>query len=226
MSVFNTSDKPAGLDTGHQSDTQSTTLGRRVDSGRRTFLGTSLAIGATALVGASASLQAQIAVTPIDPKGKYELIEPAQPTADPTKVEVLDAFSYACPHCARFYPHLKGYEEKLPEHAAVVRLPIIFNKTWADYARVYYTAESTRQAAWILGSIDFLGNPIGLFKDVTKERRGAGYFSLHHDHDITAAREELGWEPRPYREGVLEITSTDWWKDESAGRGETENLGI
>ena len=30
----------------------------------------------------------------------------------------------------------------------------------------------------------------GLFKDVTKERRGAGYFSLHHDHDITAA---TGW---------------------------------
>jgi NADH dehydrogenase len=66
----------------------------------------------------------------------------------------------------------------------------------------------------------------GLFKDVTKERRGAGYFSLHHDHDITAAREELGWEPRPYHEGVLEITSTDWWKEEGAGRGETENLGI
>ncbi len=66
----------------------------------------------------------------------------------------------------------------------------------------------------------------GLFKDVTKERRGAGYFSLHHDHDITAAREELKWEPRPYREGVLEITADDWWKDDGAGRGETENLGI
>ena len=66
----------------------------------------------------------------------------------------------------------------------------------------------------------------GLFKDVTKERRGAGYFSLHHDHDITAAREELRWEPRPYKEGVLEITSSDWWKDDSSGRGETENLGI
>ena len=38
----------------------------------------------------------------------------------------------------------------------------------ADSLRVYYTAEFTRQAAWILGSIDFLGNPIGLFKDVTE----------------------------------------------------------
>ena len=37
-----------------------------------------------------------------------------------------------------------------------------------DSLRVHYTAEVQRQAAWILGSIDFLGNPIGLFKDVTE----------------------------------------------------------
>lgn len=66
----------------------------------------------------------------------------------------------------------------------------------------------------------------GLFKDVTKERRGAGYFSLHHDHDITAAREELGWEPRPYREGVVDIAEGDWWKEDRAPTGHTENLGV
>jgi len=67
----------------------------------------------------------------------------------------------------------------------------------------------------------------GLFKDVTKERRGAGYFSLHHDHDITAAQEELGWQPRPYEEGVLEIAAGDWWREENApDSGTTENLGI
>lgn len=65
----------------------------------------------------------------------------------------------------------------------------------------------------------------GLFKDVTKERRGAGYFSLHHDHDITAAREELGWEPRPYSEGVLDVAAGDWWKEDLSS-GKTENLGI
>jgi nucleoside-diphosphate-sugar epimerase len=55
----------------------------------------------------------------------------------------------------------------------------------------------------------------GLFKDVTRERRGAGYFSLHHDHNITAARTELGWEPRPYAEGIREIAAGDWWRSES-----------
>ncbi|MEM9381164.1 MAG: hypothetical protein AAGB93_14525 [Planctomycetota bacterium] len=66
----------------------------------------------------------------------------------------------------------------------------------------------------------------GLFRDVTKERRGAGYFSLHHDHDITAAREELGWEPRPYSEGVLDVARGDWWKADHAQTGHTENLGV
>ncbi len=54
----------------------------------------------------------------------------------------------------------------------------------------------------------------GLFMDVTKERRGAGYFSLHHDHNITAAQTELGWQPRPYSEGLKQITESDWWREE------------
>ncbi|MFT6109805.1 MAG: nucleoside-diphosphate-sugar epimerase [Planctomycetota bacterium] len=66
----------------------------------------------------------------------------------------------------------------------------------------------------------------GLFRDVTKERRGAGYFSLHHDHDITAAREELKWEPRHYSQGVKDITQDDWWREDNAGTGHTANLGI
>lgn len=66
----------------------------------------------------------------------------------------------------------------------------------------------------------------GLFRDVTKERRGAGYFSLHHDHDITAAQEELGWSPRPYSEGVLDVAAGDWWREEGVSAPTTENLGI
>lgn len=54
----------------------------------------------------------------------------------------------------------------------------------------------------------------GLFKDVTKWRRGAGYFSLHHDHDISPARQELGWEPRPYAEGIRDVAEGDWWREE------------
>ncbi|MFT4538269.1 MAG: nucleoside-diphosphate-sugar epimerase [Planctomycetota bacterium] len=53
----------------------------------------------------------------------------------------------------------------------------------------------------------------GLFKDVTKERRGAGYFFLHHDHDISAAQMELGWQPRPYAQGIKDVAQGDWWRE-------------
>ncbi len=65
----------------------------------------------------------------------------------------------------------------------------------------------------------------GLFKDVTKERRGAGYFSLHHDHDITPAREELDWEPRPFSQGIQEVAEGDWWQKDDPEAGQTSSFG-
>ena len=64
----------------------------------------------------------------------------------------------------------------------------------------------------------------GLFKDVTKERRGAGYFSLHHEHDIRPAVTELGWEPRSYTDGIRDVASGDWWR-EDASSGQAARLG-
>jgi nucleoside-diphosphate-sugar epimerase len=56
----------------------------------------------------------------------------------------------------------------------------------------------------------------GLFKDVTDERRASAYFLLHHEHDITNARVELGWSPRTYEQGIKDCASvSDWWKYES-----------
>ncbi|HJO27135.1 MAG TPA: NAD(P)-dependent oxidoreductase [Planctomycetota bacterium] len=52
----------------------------------------------------------------------------------------------------------------------------------------------------------------GVFTDVTRERRGASYFFLHHDHDISAAIETLGWQPRSYAEGITQVAADDWWK--------------
>ena len=65
----------------------------------------------------------------------------------------------------------------------------------------------------------------GLFKDVTKERRGAGYFSLHHEHDIRPAVTELGWSPRPFSEGVVDVAAGDWWREEVPEGGRATTLG-
>ncbi len=64
----------------------------------------------------------------------------------------------------------------------------------------------------------------GLFMDVTRERRGAGYFSLHHEHDIRAAVVELDWHPRTFQQGITEVAEGDWWR-EDADQGEAGRLG-
>lgn len=54
----------------------------------------------------------------------------------------------------------------------------------------------------------------GLFTDTTADRRASAYFTLHHQHDITNATYELGWSPRPYTQGILEVAAGDWWRAE------------
>ncbi len=62
-------------------------------------------------------------------------------TADPSRVEVVEVFSYACIHCKTFEPALESWEARQGAGVDFKRLPAIFNKTWALFAQAYYTAE-------------------------------------------------------------------------------------
>lgn len=72
----------------------------------------------------------------------YFAVDPPQPTATGDKVEVLEVFSYACPHCAHFQPTAEEIKKSLPAGAVFVYMPAVFNPSWEPYARAYYTAES------------------------------------------------------------------------------------
>jgi thiol:disulfide interchange protein DsbA len=72
----------------------------------------------------------------------YFLIEPPQPTATGNKVEVLEVFSYACPHCAHFQPYAEQIRQALPDYAVFGYMPAIFRPDWEPYARAFYTAQS------------------------------------------------------------------------------------
>lgn len=76
----------------------------------------------------------------IDPQGKYELIDPPQPTDTPGKVEVVDVFWYGCPHCYRFLPAMEAYEANKPDYVVIRRMPAIFRQNWEIHARAFYTA--------------------------------------------------------------------------------------
>ncbi|MBP8170294.1 MAG: thiol:disulfide interchange protein DsbA/DsbL, partial [Azonexus sp.] len=107
---------------------------------RRSFVSTIFALGA-ALTVARPSL-AQTA-------GKdYTPISPAQPTDDAAKVEVLEFFSYGCPHCADFNPLVHAWAAKLPADVVFKKVPITFGRgAWESIARLYYTLEITGDLA-------------------------------------------------------------------------------
>lgn len=95
-----------------------------------------LLITALALLGPSAAIAQDI----IDPQGKYELIDPPQPTDTPGKVEIVDVFWYGCPHCYKFLPAMEVYEANKPDYVEIRRMPAIFRQNWEVHARAYYTA--------------------------------------------------------------------------------------
>ncbi|MBT9521396.1 MAG: thiol:disulfide interchange protein DsbA/DsbL [Dechloromonas sp.] len=74
----------------------------------------------------------------------YTPISPAQPTEDAAKIEVLEFFSYGCPHCADFNPLLTAWAAKLPADVVVKKVPITFGRAaWANIAKLYYALEIT-----------------------------------------------------------------------------------
>lgn len=80
----------------------------------------------------------------------YYKISPTQPTqVGPDKVEVIEAFSYACIHCAHFEPLVNNWKKTLPKQVSFSYLPVIFNATWELFARAYYAAELLGVAAKI-----------------------------------------------------------------------------
>lgn len=69
-------------------------------------------------------------------------ITPPQPGDSPGKIEVLEFFSWGCPHCRDFNPVVKRWAEKLPKDVAFKRVPVSFGRAaWSNLARLFYALE-------------------------------------------------------------------------------------
>ena len=121
---------------------------------RRSFVTTIFALGAALTVAMPSSAQTA---------GKdYTPISPAQPTEDASKIEVLEFFSYGCPHCADFNPLLQAWVAKLPGDLVFRKVPVTFGRAaWANIARLYYALKVT-------GDLDRLESDI--FKAIHNDR--------------------------------------------------------
>lgn len=104
----------------------------------KTRLMTSVVTAITLLLFASltqaaeSKYQAGVHYTPID----------NAKAAVPGAIEVVEAFSYMCTHCATFEPYVQSWHKRLPDNVKFVRFPVVFGRsTWELYARAYVTAD-------------------------------------------------------------------------------------
>jgi len=100
----------------------------------------------------------------------YFAVDPPQPTSTGDKIEVVEVFSYACPHCAHFQPYAEELKSKLPANAKFVLMPAVFNAQWEPFARAFYTAKS-------LGLLD--------------KTHQALFDAIHRDHQPLHSLEDL-----------------------------------
>lgn len=76
----------------------------------------------------------------------YARIANPQPVETGKKIEVIEFFSYGCPHCAALEPYLDKWLDKLPDDVAFRRIPVMFQPRWIPLAKIYYTLDALDDA--------------------------------------------------------------------------------
>ncbi|MEO7050488.1 MAG: thiol:disulfide interchange protein DsbA/DsbL [Rhodanobacter sp.] len=100
--------------------------------------------------GDSTSAAAAAPAVPFVDTGKwvqgknYFLIDPAQPTSHPGKIEVTEVFSWGCPACNAFHSTADQIKKNLPAGAVMNFLPAAFrpDENWVVYQRAFYAAQA------------------------------------------------------------------------------------
>ncbi len=90
---------------------------------------------------AAASLAAGTALAQ-QPTGPFTLLQPPQPMEGSGKVEVIEFFSYACPHCYKLEPFLEAWAKKQGPDVVVKRVPGAGSDSWTQLAALYYSLEA------------------------------------------------------------------------------------
>jgi thiol:disulfide interchange protein DsbA len=90
----------------------------------------------------------------VQPGRDYRTLDPAQHTESPGKIEVIEFFSYGCPHCNEFYPLVNAWAAKLPKDVVFKRVATGFGRTaWTNLAKTYYALEATGDLARLDGAL-------------------------------------------------------------------------
>jgi len=89
-----------------------------------------------------AALSLTAAAQSVDEGKEYLRLKNPQPVETGKKIEVIEFFSYGCPHCADLEPILQGWIKTMPADVQLRRIPVMYQERWIPLAKVYYTLEA------------------------------------------------------------------------------------
>jgi protein dithiol oxidoreductase (disulfide-forming) len=93
-------------------------------------------LGAVATFAATAGAQGAV-------EGQnYLRLRNPMPVETGKNIEVLEFFSYGCPHCGELEPYLQTWIKTKPADVTFRRIPVMFQPKWENLARDYYTLEA------------------------------------------------------------------------------------
>jgi thiol:disulfide interchange protein DsbA len=99
---------------------------------------------------------------------EYVRLKSPVPVETGKKIEVIEFFSYGCPHCADLEPHMQAWLKRLPADVQLRRVPVAFQPSWENLAKVYYTLE-------------LMGEDVKLTPDVFAAIHGGNRTNLAND---------------------------------------------
>jgi protein dithiol oxidoreductase (disulfide-forming) len=109
---------------------------------RRDF---SMQIAAAVGLGSVWTGAAQAQGGPVEGTHYTKLSQPAPVAAPAGKIEVVEFFSYGCPHCYALEPTLEPWAKRLPADVVFRRVPVGFNALYENYQKIYYALEAMGQ---------------------------------------------------------------------------------
>jgi thiol:disulfide interchange protein DsbA len=98
------------------------------------------AVASTAAAAAMATSAPTVATHFTEGEEYIDLKLPPGQAAPTGPIEVVEVFSYGCPHCAHFAPYMDKLRAELPKGVEVRYMPAIFSAAWVPYARAFYAA--------------------------------------------------------------------------------------
>jgi protein dithiol oxidoreductase (disulfide-forming) len=142
------------------------------------------AVLATAFSAGIATAQVQLQ------EGKeYTKLKNPQPTESGNKVEVLEFFSFGCPHCRDLEPHIGDWAKRVPADVSFRRVPVAFQPHWKGLSKIFFTLES-------MGEVDKFASAVfdAVHRDGRKLQDAEVFYAWAKDKGMDIAKVKAAYE--------------------------------